>query len=395
MTYRFIATADWHADSDPVKSRKLEASLGEMVDYCLQFKVNAIIISGDIWERKQNYAEKSGVPLVVNYLRRLSKLVDYIFITKGNNAHDEPGSVSLLHQLEPNIYAYEYPVVLAVGKTVTDILRHKTREEINYIVSMVPYPTKANFITETSIDNNNADFLEKFESVFELIGERTEEYYYPKILAFHGNVVGSRLSSGQSLVSQDIMVAPSTLEKAKHNYYALGHIHLRQVIKPYMLYSGSIYNKSWGETERKSFEELTFNKWEHWNLSHSDVQFETGRPMATVECKLLSDGSLEVSSDCPGLECDESKYQYRARVRVAEADKKLINEHLTANLKDLFFEDVKIEINIIPSERDSRSEQIMNCKTLNDEVNEYAAVINEPVNGTIAAKVSMIQEAQL
>ena len=400
MLYRFIHTADWHADSDPDKSRKLEASLGEMVDYCLQNKVNAIIIAGDIWERKQTYAEKSGVPLVVTYLRHLSKLVDYIFITKGNNAHDEPGSVALLHQLEQNIYAFESPVVMAVGKSITDILRHSTREEIKYIVSMVPYPTKANFITETSIDNNNADFLKKFEGIFELIGDRTDKYYCPKILAFHGNVVGSRLSSGQSLVSQDIMVAPSTLDKARHDYYALGHIHLRQAVKENMVYSGSIYNKSWGETEQKSFEVVEFKGWQ-LNSGEADgrydsypVNFTNARPMVTVECTLNSTGKIEVPSDVPGMD-DEDYYQYRVKLSVAEADKKLLNETITNSLKQLFHDDVKIEVNIIPSERESRSEQIMSCKTLLEEVKEFATVINEPVNGNVSMKVDAMQEAAI
>lgn len=106
---RFIHTADWHADSDPKKQEKLIASLDQLVEYCSNVKVNAIIHAGDVWERSQKYQQNSGVPIVQKYLRELSKLVDFIFITKGNNSHDEPGSIALLHQLEPNIYAYEYP----------------------------------------------------------------------------------------------------------------------------------------------------------------------------------------------------------------------------------------------------------------------------------------------
>src|SRR5574338_1441275 len=122
---RFIHTADWHADSDPKKQAKLEASLKQLVEYCSNVKVNAIIHAGDVWERGQKYQSNSGVPLVQTYLKHLSKLVDFIFITKGNNSHDEPGSIELLHQIEPNIYAYEYPVVLAIdnGFTANNILR--------------------------------------------------------------------------------------------------------------------------------------------------------------------------------------------------------------------------------------------------------------------------------
>jgi exonuclease SbcD len=265
-TLRFLHTADWHADGDPKKQIKLRRSLDQMLAYVQSNKVNAIIHSGDIWEKKQSYAKQSGVPLVIDYLKAMSKHVDFIFITKGNNSHDEPGSVTLLHQLEPNIYAYEYPVVLKVRfdaiTKVKNILKdeYESPNGADYIVSLMPYPTKAMFIKEQSIDLNNDEFISMFEGIFDLIADKTAMYSCPKILAFHGNVVGSRLSTGQTLLSQDIMVSPNTLKKAKHDYYALGHIHLRQEVQPNMVYSGSIYNKNWGDTEQKSFEIIEFKK---------------------------------------------------------------------------------------------------------------------------------------
>lgn len=403
---RFIHTADWHGDSEPVKLKKLEDSLKQIVDYCSQVKVNGIIIAGDIWEKKQSYAEKSGVPIVVTYLRHLSKLVDFIFITKGNNSHDEPGSVKLLHQLEPNIYAYEYPVVLGIYENkVDDLLRpnvngepidvsYEVVEDYDYIVSLVPYPQKSGFITNTSIDNNNNEFLEKFEQLFELIGDVTQPYTCPKILAFHGNVVGSRLSSGQSLVSQDIMVAPSSLEKAKADYYALGHIHLRQEIKWNMLYSGSIYNKSWGETELKSFEvvELTDNDGlTGLNVFVNTRQLLSAKPMIKIEAE-FDKGEFVFEHDYPAI---DKNCEYRLRITVKENDRKLITADKMDSLKNVFGNDIKIELNIIPNERESRSEKIMDCKSLLDEVKEYAEVIEQPINETIENKVFEVQEVEL
>lgn len=406
-TLKFLPTADWHADNDPKKLMKLEASLGQIVDYCKTTKVNAIVHAGDIWEKKQSYADKSGVPLVIYYLRQLSKLVDFIFITKGNNSHDEPGSVSLLHQLEPNIYAYEYPVVLGVDFdgnefAITDLLRSQfTPDQFNdpqYIVSLVPYPTKASFIQEDSIDNNNADFIEKFEQIFELIGDVTQPYTCPKILGFHGNVVGSRLSTGQTLVSQDIMVAPSTLEKAKHDYYGLGHIHLRQFFKPNMGYSGSIYNKSWGETEQKSFEIIEFadvldhpfeNRYEY-AMSTKQIMLTSARPMITVDAEFDGEFHFNMSHvDFANIP------EVRFRAKVKENDRKLITEEKLNQLKEAFGDDVKIEWNIVPDARESRSEQIMNCKSLLDEVTEYAKVIEFEVPDSIKEKVLSLTKREV
>lgn len=395
---RFLHTADWHADSDPKKQAKLEASLKQIVEYCKEVKVNAIIHAGDVWERSQKYQFNSGVPIVLRYLHELAKLVDFIFITKGNNSHDEPGSISLLHQIEPNIYAYEYPVCLIVkGKEVENILAIEDvsyeviDDNVEYIVSLMPYPTKASLISEDSIDNNNAEFIEKFEQIFEHIGEITKSYTCPKLLGFHGNVVGSRLSSGQTLVSQDIMVAPSTLIKAQHDYYALGHIHLRQELNPWMVYSGSIYNKNWGETEQKSFEEICFD--EDGHIECDRVLLSTARPMIKLEAEFDAEvGFITKSSEIIN---NPENSEIRYRVTVKENDRKLITDEKVKELEKYFADsgnEIKIEFNIIPSERESRSEKIMSCKTLLDEVKEYATVINEPVNGTIGTKVLQLQE---
>lgn len=389
-TLRFIHTADWHADSDPKKQEKLIASLDQIVNYCSEVKVNAIIHAGDVWERSQRYQLNSGVPVVLKYLHKLAKLVDFIFITKGNNSHDEPGSIELLHQIEPNIYAYEYPVVLAVlDLGVYDLLRVERASEPDYIITLIPYPTKASLLIEDSIDNNNANFLDKFEQVFEHIGNVTLNYNCPKILAFHGNVVGSLLSSGQTLVSQDIMVAPSTLERALHDYYALGHIHASQMIKENMFYSGSIYNKNWGEVESKGFIVVEF---EDGVMSQTNVKLSVARAMVKVDAE-FKDGEFWF-----GLGGDElnpanvDNAEYRVRVKVAENERNLITDEKIESLKKQFGDDVKIEFNIVPVERESRSEQIMSCKGLLDEVIEYAKVIDHKINNGVMTKVAEVQE---
>jgi DNA repair exonuclease SbcCD nuclease subunit len=403
-TLRFLHTADWHADNDPVKQEKLRASLEQILNYVKENKVNALIHAGDIWEKKQSYAENSGVPLVILYLKAISKYVDFIFITKGNNSHDEPGSVSLLHQIEPNIYAYEHPVCLGIESgTVEDMLSwidvsYEVVRDFEYIISLVPYPTKSMFVKAQSIDLNNNEFIGMFEQIFELIGDLTQPYTCPKIIGFHGNVVGSRLSSGQSLVSQDIMVAPATLQKSSHDYYALGHIHLRQEVAPNMVFSGSIYNKSWGETEQKSFEVIEFtggNLSLDGTMERKQILLSSAKPMIKLDAEFKNGNFYypNFEHDHDGIpEPTNPNAEYRLRIKVNENDRKLITDAKIQQLKDKFGDDVKLELNVTPNERESRSEQIMNCRTLIDEVREYANVIEQPINGTIESKVAQLQE---
>jgi len=400
-TLRFIHTADWHADGDEKKKAKLEASLQQLVEYCSKNKVDAIIHSGDVWERSQKFEKNSGVPVVIKYLRELSKLVDFIFITKGNNSHDEPGSISLLHQIEPNTYAYEYPVVLGVKdgtikQHVFDLLRDEHEiNEFNFIVTLVPYPTKASLLINDSIDNNNANFIEKFEQIFEHIGEVTQPYTCPKILTFHGNVVGSRLSTGQTLVSQDIMVAPSTLELAIHDYYALGHIHLRQEIKWNMIYAGSVYNKNWGETDKKSFEVIEFEfmkDFERWIITNQQRIHFNCKSMVKIDCDFINGEFIYYADDADMKLALSNDSEVRLKIKIKENERNLLTENKIEELKITYGQDTKIELNIMPSERDARSESIMNCKTLLDEVKEYAKVIGEQINDSIEKKVLKMME---
>jgi len=405
-TIKVAHIGDMHIDYDQRYKDKIQPSLDQIINYCKEIKVNAVVIPGDLTHRKQSYSNSSGVPMLLDFLKELSRLVDFVFITKGN--HDEPGSIALLHQLEPNIYAYEYPVCLAAFNfgsnrlRIYDILRDNEFKESHpdYIVSLIPYPTKSMFLSDTSIDNNNADFVQKFEQVFELIGDITQPYTCPKILGAHLNVVGSRLSSGQTLQSQDIMVAPLTLEKANADYYALNHIHLRQEIKPNMIYAGGIANFNWGETEQKSFEVIDCGKnilvgspnynGHKFPMTTEQIFFASARPMIKLEVEYIdnnfwSEAGKLFDFQFYGEEC-------RIRITVKENERNLITEDKIAEIKKHFSEDVKIEFNIVPTERESRSEKIMNCKTLVDEVCEYAQVVGEPVHNGFLTKVAQIQE---
>ncbi len=388
----FLHTADWHADSDPAKQEKLIRSLEFITGYVAKSDITAIIHAGDIWERKQSYTDNSGVPIVIEYLRKMSKYVEHIFITKGNNHHDEPGSVALLHQIEPNIHAYERPAVLAVGRNQVTMLNGELNpyfQHPEYLISLVPYPTKAALVGDQSIDNNNTQFLEEFENIFEAIGMYRDNFpTLPHLLAFHGNVMGSRLSSGQALLGQDIIVSPTTLRKAKADYYALGHIHLAQNIADDIRYSGSIYNKSWGETEQKIFNTVSFSEVDpERNMLIEAVRIENARPMITVEghydferSKWVFNGSFEKLEDA----------EYRFRFKIGEEELKALTIDKIDELKRIFNDGVRIEREIIPMERESRSEKIMNCKSLYDEVVEYSEVVEVKLSPGIKPKVDQV-----
>lgn len=394
-----LVTGDWHLDSKEYNVIKAELSLKEMVEYCKKNEVDLILNPGDVWEKAQidpfyDSTMGAGVELARKYLSELSKSVTQIFIVKGNNSHDPVGSIAKLHKFRDNIFAYEYPVVLGIDETnfVVDLLRNENKNPLKFIVTLIPYPTKQGFVTIDSIDNNNAEFIEKFEEFMAHIGTVVEPYDCPKIMGLHGNVVGSRLSSGQTLVSQDVLLAPKTLERALHHYYGLGHIHLRQFFSPYMGYCGSLYNKNWGETEQKSFEVVTFelDTNDDWDFESKQVMFESGKPMLKIEADYIAG---DVISQPEGINIFDQvfdAFEYRLRITVKENDRKLITDDEILRIKE-HFGDVKIEFNMVPDDRESRSENIMKCATIYEEVKEFAKVVEFELPDSIQDKVLIIE----
>jgi DNA repair exonuclease SbcCD nuclease subunit len=181
------------------------------------------------------------------------------------------------------------------------------------------------------------------------------------------------------------MVAPQTLMRAHADYAALGHIHLRQEIMGNMVYSGSAFNKNWGETDAKSFEIVEFETFPAITVNHFPVYFTNARPMVKVAAVLQEDGELAYEE----YEAIEGA-EYRVRISIHETLKLLYTETLKQSLRLKFGDDVKIEDITIPVQRDTRSETIMDCKDLKEEVVEYNTVVKEETTPGMITKVFQV-----
>jgi len=281
------------------------------------------------------------------------------------------------------------------GKEVEDILRTEDvsyeviDDNVEYIISLVPYPTKASLISEDSIDNNNFNFIEKISEVFEHIGNVTEGYNCPKILGFHGNVTGAVISKGQEIKGQDIIIPISVIRKAKAHYNALNHIHKWQEIDEISWYSGSPTHNNFGELEQKYFQVIEFD--EKLNREIRSIPLTATHPMVKLEGNFI-DGEFVFTNDEEEIAVAKNPIsEVWLKISVKENERSILTEEKKNYLVETFGT-TKIDYITIPVERESRSEQIMHCKSLVDEVKEYAAVTEQPINGTIEKKVAEMQE---
>jgi len=83
--------------------------------------------------------------------------------------------------------------------------------------------------------------------------------------------------------------------------------------------------------------------------------------------------------------------EYRFRFKIGEEELKSLTIDKIDELKKIFNQDVRIEREIIPMERESRSEKIMTCKSLYDEVVEYAEVVEVKPGAGIKQKVAEVE----
>jgi len=372
-----LFTSDWHLDKDPKRKRKACESLDQMVDYVKNNQVDYIVHGGDFWETRQNFGENSGVEYGFEYLQELAKHVKAVIINKGNNNHDYPQSISLLARLGENIFAYEYPIALALypdnGKIIgVDVLRDE--DEIiggpEFIVNLMPYPTKAMIVRNMSIDDNNKEFGEVFDGLMDMFGITNEKFKCPKAFSFHGNVRGSRLSTGQPLPGQDIIISPLSLRKAKADVYAFGHIHNWQEFAPDMFYTGPLYNCNFGETEQKYFIISKFDQTDGGvKVSSEKIKFKTVRPMVNVTAEFINGEFVIDEQEMP--ENPEVKFKYK----INEDEQSLVTEAKKDEIRARYGADVIIASpDVIPVQRESRSEKIMEAENLAEEFTEFCIV---------------------
>lgn len=384
---RLIHTADWHLSEKSNLQKKARTSLDEILKFSSENKINGLLIAGDIWDRIQTFGNESAIEIAFEYLTEFSRLIDFIYIIKGNNSHDAPRSIDLLHKYKSNIYAFEGNVASGISIQDTSAITNLIGEDnhinkFDLIIHGLSYPTKANLLNGNSIDLQNDNFVYLFEELAEFHGSISRRYTEtPKITLFHGNVSGARLSNGQNLIGQDIIIPSFVLEKTFSDYYALGHIHLPQNISDKMRYSGSLYNKDFGETEQKYFDLIEF---ENTNPMVKNIPFQNNRPMVIVDAEFI-DGKLIYNKNI------QTNAEIKFRYSVNQLDRELITSKMISEIKKEFGDDIIIEAEVIPLERISRSNQIMLSKSLVDEVEEYAKIIGEEVCQSTKEKISNIE----
>ena len=233
---RFIHTADNHlgtpfvglgTKNQAMAKKAIQASyqaFEKVITTAIQERVDFVVIAGDLYDSSQQHIKE--IVFVNQQFKRLEDENIPVFLSQGN--HDYEQSFHL--QLPKNVYLY--------GKEVESVT-HTTANGEKVVISGFSYPTR--WVTERMVEQ------------FPL---RNQEADY-HIGMYHGYFDGSTANTGH--------YAPFSIkemQEKRYDYWALGHIHKRQVLtsNPPIVYSGNTQGFKRSELGEKGAYLVTLSK---------------------------------------------------------------------------------------------------------------------------------------
>lgn len=335
IPFRFLHAADLHLDSrfaglahisPAIRSYLREstfAALGRLVRVAIQEDVDFVVISGDVYDVSD--ASLQGQLRFQEALKALAQHGIGVFLIHGN--HDPLDGLRLTMELPDNVTVFggEKP-----GHATA--YRRKDGQEVA-IVSGISYPT-AKVTDNTALSFSRQPGSRLFH-----------------IAMLHGNVDGDLQHETYSPCSRRDLI------ERGFDYWALGHIHKRNVLhsKPAIVYPGNIQGRSIKETGAKGcyivdvdeagsttlhFHELDYVRWQVRELSieglsHEaewiqtvekvieDIREELPEMMSVVRFRLIGRGDVhKVLVEKGAAEDLLSELQRRETVRAERKDYK-------------------------------------------------------------------------
>lgn len=228
---RFVHLADAHLDapfagrSPEVRERLREASrdaLRRAVDLALEVDAHAFLVAGDLFDGERLSFETER--FLLDQLRRLTEAGIVTVYATGN--HD-PGRVGHRSQ------ALEWPAGMVVADSHEPVRVDVERSDGERVGRI----TAAGHETDRESRDLAAELPEADAPV-------------PEVALLHTQVVGARAGDEHDRYAPTEL---ETLEGKGYDYWALGHVHLRQRLsrKPAIWYAGTLQGRDPGETGAK------------------------------------------------------------------------------------------------------------------------------------------------
>ena len=375
MKLKMFSTADWHYS----KERQKDFWKSAEFFYTQAKKENPdlIVIAGDLSDRAVYNTRSAGFDQFIDYIKSLLD-ISPIAAVYGTPTHDVPGSLEVFERIK----AKNSFTILRPGNAYFFSSENKINlnpklngDEDRLIILGVPEPGK-NWLLANNEGLSSEEATEAVNCGMKnfLNGLATFRKQYPQLpclLVYHGAVAGARLSDTQVLPAGGIELGFHDLERIEADYYSCGHIHMRQNISFIPGgYEGSIYPKTWGETDKKAFSIVELEKSEESSL-FSNAEFTVNRKEVVFPHAPMK----KVTCSWPKLPEITDYKDFRVWIKImveksrrGEVDTEKLLEKIISNGAD---PDSRITREVI-TEETTRASEIIEKKTLFDKVEVWA-----------------------
>lgn len=220
----------------------------ELCETAEQQDVHLVVFAGDAF--KHQHPAPTLQSLFAQRIRRLRRAGVGVFLLVGN--HDLPKMAALSHPF--SIYgALEVEgVVVGERAQVYRVALPPTAPAPEVQVAALPHFSRSELLARLGGEGDRLQerIDEAVAAAVRKLGEEADPSI-PAIFAGHCHVNQSQLSTAQNLFGvSELQVTLSSLG-GRFPYYALGHVHRKQVLErePFIAYSGSLERVDFGEGE--------------------------------------------------------------------------------------------------------------------------------------------------
>ena len=387
---KVLHCADLHFDDEPGRLRNTVECCDRIVETARIELPQLIVIAGDVYERGLILGSP-GTLAAIDFVYRCGTIAPVV-ITSGTPTHDAPNSTEVFNKLSTRHPVYATGLPRQVGLTSEEPHRFvevnenlESKPELLLVVSCLPSVTKAALMAagRPSLDAAGIEYAELLRDLFQAWGitnEKANRLGIPTILAGHGTVKGSRLSTGQRVTDPDAEFGIADLALTKAALICLGHIHMRQQLQGNAFYSGSITRADHGETEEKGFFLHTIAG---GSVASRFVETPARRMRTLAPVGTLPDASL--------IEDVKEGDYVRIVYRIREEDAALVDD---AALRRLAYEKgaahVKIDKTVLPM-TNVRSEGISRLRSLDEKLKRWGELNGQPVTASLLDKLRQLQ----
>ncbi|MDW8237110.1 MAG: exonuclease subunit SbcD [Aquificaceae bacterium] len=308
------------------RNKDLEYSLNEVLRISKENRVNYIIMSGDIFDRKN--PDNTAIEIINEFLVRLKELGIAAIMIGGN--HD---NFDYLKALKPfgrltNLFIVDRP-----KKNLSEAIV----ELENLCVACLPYPSP-DILTEIGEDISKRErkYAELISQYFSALEYYTREKR-PRILMSHIFISGAKLGGGElsSSVSPEFSV-PAYCIPYGFDYVALGHLHKFQEVEGAnspTYYSGSLYQMDFGESQDSKF--VILAEFKNYSPHVEEIEIPVLRNLVSIKLSLeeINDQLFEKFNSSDLYKITLKVKQDEKFTKQVDELKKRLGERLILNLE--------------------------------------------------------------